>query len=539
MTQAKEFENAIRNQRVYKLGASPLLWQIMEELDLEGILNSVPTGREVSNGQAGMAMVLTRLLRPKALYKVAGWLGASGLEGLFEHKAEAFNDDSLGRMLDDISEHTEEMWMKVVGQALASYPEMAEEVVHYDITSCYFEGAYKESELAQYGYSRDHRTDAKQVNIGLSVTGTSGLPMMYELLAGNVADNQTPMGHLDKLKKLFKRVEGLEKRVMVGDRAMLNQKLIAGYLEEGVDFMGPWTPSAVRDIIAAVPEAELMGAPLAYRPQSARPDDPPPYYGVERGFAFSYETKKEEEETVTLRLLVIWGEGKERLDRQKREDHLQKAEEALNAIRSNLNKRRSKKGHIVRHRIKKAIRKAPAARGLINWQLTGEDGNLHLTFSRDQEAIERAANMDGRYALVTNTDLSADALLTEFKRQSVVEQRFRIVKGPVPIRPIHLRSDRRICSLVFLTMVALVIYSILQWRVRQETPGRRRPWTGRAILEVFEEWMLAVQFFDDGSCIWLPPPLSQDQRAIWQALGLPDVAVFLDQIFTWYERCGT
>jgi hypothetical protein len=37
--------------------------------------------------------------------------------------------------------------------------------------------------------------------------------------------------------------------------------------------------------------------------------------------------------------------------------------------------------------------KAPAARGLINLQLTGEDGNLHLTFSRDQEAIERAANM--------------------------------------------------------------------------------------------------------------------------------------------------
>lgn len=63
MTQAEEFENAIRNQRVYKLGANPLLWQIMEELDLEGILNNVPTGWVVNNGQAGMAMVLTRRAR--------------------------------------------------------------------------------------------------------------------------------------------------------------------------------------------------------------------------------------------------------------------------------------------------------------------------------------------------------------------------------------------------------------------------------------------------------------------------------------------
>lgn len=528
----------MQKQQVYKLGASPLVWHIMEQVEIERSLDTIPTDREVSNGQAGTAMLLTRLLKPKALYKVEGWLGASGLDRMLAHEAEAFNDDCLGRMLDDISEHTDELWLSIVGRSIECYPEMAGKTVHYDLTSCYFEGAYEESELAQYGYSRDHRPDAKQVNLGLSVAGKSGLPLMYELLAGNTADNQTPMGHLAKLKKLIDRVEHVDKMVIVGDRAMLNQNLIAGYLKENVGFLGPWTPAAVREIIAAVPEEELMNAPLQYRPRSARPGDPPSYYGVLREVTFTYEDGTDEH-SETLQLLVMYSRGKVRLDKQKREDHLARASAALGAIQSKLNVRRYKRKCYVEQRIANELKKAPAARGLINWQLAGEDAALTLTFKLDDEAVARAAAVDGRYALVTNADLSADEMLADFKRQCLVEGRFGIVKGPVPLRPIHLRSDRRIRALVFLTMVALLIYTILEWLVRQKTPGRRRPWTGRAILEVFEEWMVAVQFFLDGSYIWLPPPLSDDQRSIWEALDLPDVEVFLAQIFRWNMMCGT
>jgi transposase len=43
-------------------------------------------------------------------------------------------------------------------------------VLHWDITSIYFEGAYTDSELAAYGYSRDHRPDTKQVNLEVDVS---------------------------------------------------------------------------------------------------------------------------------------------------------------------------------------------------------------------------------------------------------------------------------------------------------------------------------------------------------------------------------
>ncbi len=114
-----------------------------------------------------------------------------------------------------------------------------------------------------------------------------------------------------------------------------------------------------------------------------------------------------------------------------------------------------------------------------------------------------------------------------YKQQSKVEGRFSIIKGPIPLRPIHLRKEGRITAMVFLTMLALVIYTILEYLVRRKTPGRKRPWTGRAILEVFEEFSVVIQSFEDGSQLWLPPPFSDIQQMLWDLLELPDISTFI------------
>lgn len=160
--------------------------------------------------------------------------------------------------------------------------------------------------------------------------------------------------------------------------------------------------------------------------------------------------------------------------------------------------------------------------------MTGEDGALSLTVTRDTDALQAAQQLDGRYALVTNSNLSADEMLIAFKQQASVEHRFRILKDDLNIRPIHLRQDQRIQALILLTMMALVIYSILEWQIRQQTPGRKRPWTGRAILEVFENLMVGVTRFTDGSLLWHPPPFTDDQQTLWDAMGLPPLIQWLN-----------
>ncbi len=403
MSQANDFYNAIRQQQVHKLAGSPLLWHIIQTLNIEQLIdNYCPSGdkQQVRHGQAALALLLTRLLQPKALYKVADWYAASGMDVLLAHDAAQFTDDCLGEMLDAISEQSERLWMAIIGQVLQAYPEMAETIIQYDITSCYFEGKYEDIDLIQHGYSRDHRSDAKQINLGLSLTGKSGLPLLYEVLAGNTADNQTPFGHLDRLKKLLKKVEYPHDIVFVGDRAMLNRKLIAGYLERKQQFLGPWTPPEIQKLIADVSQAELLAHPLSFQPQSVKVDDPPSYYGVMRTMVFEHGGQKAD-----LRVLVLYARGKARLDAQKRADHLDKLTHKLEDIRAKLNQRRYKNKCYVQQRIHNELSRYPATRRLTTWSLSGEDGQLIFEFAQDDAAIAAAQAVDGRYALVLQPQL--------------------------------------------------------------------------------------------------------------------------------------
>ena len=89
----------------------------------------------------------------------------------------------------------------------------------YDVTSTYLEGRC--CELAQYGYSRDHRRDRPQLVIGL-LCAADGCPVAVEVFDGNTADPMTLASQIDKLKQRFR----LQRVVMVGDRGMLTSARI-------------------------------------------------------------------------------------------------------------------------------------------------------------------------------------------------------------------------------------------------------------------------------------------------------------------------
>src|SRR5438128_2489796 len=78
----------------------------------------------------------------------------------------------------------------------------------YDVTSTYLEGRC--CELAQHGYSRDHRGDRPQIVIGL-MCAADGCPVAVEVFEGNTADPLTLSAQIDKLKPRFK----LQRVVMV------------------------------------------------------------------------------------------------------------------------------------------------------------------------------------------------------------------------------------------------------------------------------------------------------------------------------------
>ena len=512
----KQLEAHVSNQLSKWVGAIPMVMPIFRELNLSQIVDKHCPGKEaVNHGTTVMALALNRLLSPRPLYKVGEWLGGTILEDVLGVEAAQMYDSRLGRTLDDIYPHLEAIWQDVVVQAVVAH-DIDLSQIHYDITSIFFEGEYEESDTIGYGYSRDNRPDAKQLNLGMNVTGKAGIPLAYRVLAGRTADRTTPLENMRALKQLFGRLEAASTErafLLVSDRAMLDRAVLVAYEQKGVHWLGPLSADgSLREVLASVSNEELAKHPLDYRPVSQPKDEPPRYYGLLKEATIAHEGQE-----AAIQVLVVKSRTKVKLDRDRRATYLGRLTDRLEAIQDMLNTRRYKRKSYAQKQIDKALRGNPAKR-FVKVTLTGEDGNLALTFRIDEEKLAEAAELDGRYLLGTNRfSLNADQMLVRFKRQEVVERRIKTVKGPIQVRPLFLHKQERVEGLVFVTMLALLVYTILEMLCRRA--GKHI--TARQVLERFE--LLAATYiqFGDGSWLKLPSALNEAQQQLIDLLRFP------------------
>ncbi len=468
-TQAERMGQAITALQPRQMGAIPLVYPILTALEVVQMTNVlVPSQADVAMGQVVLVLTLNRLLAPQPLYQVADWLGETVLPAVLGVAPEKVYDNRLGRALDRLYPHLGELWARLVSRAIAVY-DLGLNMLHWDITSIYFEGAYTDSELVTYGYSRDRRSDTKQINLAVDVTHDGYVPVLYETLAGNTADITRPLPHLRALLRFLACPELAERHlrpILISDCEMITPEAVMACHQHDLYYLGPLPHGvATEQLLASVSAAELAGHPLAYRPQRVRSDDPQcvPYQGVWRPFICEHAGER-----VTDRALVVWSAGKQRLDEQKRRTLLKRLLNGLAKIQKKLNTRRYKQRAYVEQRLT-AIQQGNPARALVDVQLSGEDETLALTFRINRHKLSQAQALDGRYALATNaTHLDADAVQTLFKGQDGIEKRFRAVKGPLSVHPLFVRTDRRIEGLIFITLLALLVRAILERLCRQQ-----------------------------------------------------------------------
>jgi transposase len=265
-------------------------------------------------------------------------------------------------------------------------------------------------------------------------------------------------------------------------------------------------------------DSELEAHPLANRPVAQPRDEPLRCSGVLRSATIEYEGQR-----VPIQVLVVNSQTKAKLDRDRRQTYLERLTGRLQEIQRLLNTRRYKRRDYAWAQVEKARRGNPAKR-LMDIELTGKDGDLRLTVQVNQERLAQTTAMDGRYLLGTNDfALSALEMLTRFKKQEVVERRIKVVKGPVHIRPMFLHKQERIEGLVFLAMLALLVYTILEMLCRRA--GQQI--TARQVLQKFERLGAVYLQFSDDSVLKLPSALNDFQGKLIELLRLPEPATYL------------
>ena len=544
-----QLPGGIRHQLVLWLNQVGVLQPLLEQLQLREEVSTAlqaVRGEEVAivaSGRLVEVLVLNRLMAPRPLYRVGEWLQGSVLAHRLGLEPAQVNDARLGRLLDALDGVTDTIWPRLVAHALAvGGTDLA--ALYYDITSFYFEGDYEDVPQITYGYSRDGRPDTQQMEVGLTVTAQDGLPLAYRVLSGNTADATTPVDNWHLLQTTLAAVAPEQPfPLLISDRAMLSLATLAAYEAAGVRYLGPLPDSALTTaLLERAATTDWSAHPLTYRPaRDLRWRHAPP---APSSAADALETEQEAEQgvyygvrlsvdlplpavgttparTLTRPALVVKSTRKATLDATHRQTLLTRLEASLSDLGSKLNRGRYRRRTAVEARLATLLAAPGAARvrRFLTVHLSGTDGQVQLQVARDDAALAHAATRDGLYALVTNDDgLDDEAMLTQTKGRDRIEKRIGIFKGPLAVRPMFLEKVERIRAMLFICLVALLVYSLLEQRARQAGLAV----TGRKVLERFAVCSAVLTTFADGTTLLLAAPFSAWQQELAAPLAVPD-----------------
>jgi len=521
MAQRAEKSLSHVEKKIFKvLGSMVLTKPIQKTLRIREIIDSYCSDNsEITHGQSIEILTTNRLMAPKPLYHLEKWTKNTAVKEVYGILPEKLNDDRLGRSLDAIYPHLENIWDQILTEAILKYDIDISFLIR-DMTSFYFEGEYEESKIIELGYSRDQREDKVQANLEVNVAAKENIPFSYKLLSGSTADGTTVLENMKRLKKLKDSLpQGKEKPLLIiGDGKCISEEIILKYHQKGVYYLAPLEITEERrDLVSSISQEEFDKNKLQYKRKKTDA-----YFGVMRTISFEDKEKVYEDKA-----LIVKSETKLSRDRRTREKVIQRRQEKLKHILPQLNKRKYKKKSYVEKMVEKAL-SGSRAKKYFEVSLTGKDGDLNLNWGLDGKAIEEDEKLDGKYILLSSYPFkSADDMLTSYKGRDKVEKRISHFKGPLRIRPLFLEGDERIASLVFVVMLSLLIYSIIEMLCRRSGFPKI---TTRTVLFYFEHLLILTSIFSDNSRLTVTQSLSDIQRTILKALSFPDPESYISPL---------
>jgi transposase len=440
----------VRVERVRDFGQIYLALSLWRRLGLHTLLRElIEPGREdVPWELTACILTLARFCGQKSELEVAErWYADSALEDLLGVPFSQINEARLYRGLDVLHAHKDQLCTHL-HQRYQSWFGVEFEFLLYDVTSTYFEGQALSNEKAARGYSRDKRPDCKQVNIGLVVT-PEGLPVGYEIFAGNTADVNT----IEDMVELMEKKYGKPKRIWVLDRGMIS--------EDNIDFLRG------RDAryLVGTPKSQLkkFQVQLLDEKNWAQVQD-----GVEVKLVAHPDAGRKEQYILC----------RSRARRQKEAAMIELARQRLRAqldkTHASLQRRPAKDAGKIERRIGRWLGRFPAAERLI--EVTVErDAQGHAAGLKIVERAQRAewaALAQGAYLLRTNCPEQDPVQLWRWYMQlTQAEDAFRISKSDLNLRPVFHQKTLRVEAHILVCFLSLALWRTLEQWMRGKALG--------------------------------------------------------------------
>jgi hypothetical protein len=424
------------------------LWEILDRF--------LGKSKVVPFADRALVLVANRLIHPTSEHGLAGWLET---DFVCDRSGRRFVPRWRQRRRVRVHHQQLDAWYRTLDCLILAKPKievalygrlrdlfsLKPQLVLYDITSTYFEGAGPEG-LAKHGYSRDGKPQNVQVIVG--VVMVNGWPIAHHVWEGNRVDHSTVLEAVEDLRRRF----AFGRVVFVGDRGMVTEETLAGLVRDEQGYLvgikrrrntqfDEYVQSVDDDIWSDCPSG--ITASEKHRPPKTRVQE----------VASGQEG---------LRVFVIDSEERRQYEEAMRSRAMEKTREKLMALQ-----KRVARGDITEAaKIGAAAQRALAAHHghrYYTWQL--REGVFEFEPSAN---LAREKRMEGKYAIATTeNDLDALEAVRIYKELSEVERGFRHLKDVLAMRPIYHRIAPRVEGHIFVAALALLLERLLERRLKE------------------------------------------------------------------------
>jgi transposase len=438
-------------------GPALVVRRLFEQLGLWDLFDRVlGKSKGVSFTDRAFVLVANRLIHPKSEHGLAGWLES---DFLCDRQGRRFVPRWHQRGRVRVHHQQLDAWYRTLDRLLAAKAKievalygrlrdlfsLKPDLVLYDITSTYFEGAGPE-ELARHGYSRDGKPQNVQVIVG--VVMVSGWPIAHHVWEGNRLDHSTVLEVVEDLRRRF----AFGRVVFVGDRGMVTEDTLEGLVQDEEGYLvgiKRRRNTQFDQYVQLIDESKWSACPMGI---TAREKKPPLRTRVQ-------EVASGQE---GLRVFVVDSEERRQYEEAMRTRAMEKTRETLEAVQ-----KRVARGDLVEAaKIGAAAQRALAAHHghrYYTWRL--QKGVFEFETSAN---LQREKRMEGKYVIATTEkDLDALEAVRIYKELTEVERGFRHLKDVLAMRPIYHRVAPRVKGHIFVAALALLLERLLERRLKE------------------------------------------------------------------------
>jgi transposase len=440
-------------------GPALVIRALFDQLGLWAILDRhLGRAKGVPFADRAFALVANRLIAPASEHGLAGWLET---DFVCDRRGRRFLPHWHRRGRVRVHPRQLDAWYRTLDQLLkakdrievALYHRLRDlfslrpDLVLYDITSTYFEGAGP-ADFAKHGYSRDGKSHNAQVIVG--VVMVAGWPIAHHVWAGDRVDHSTVQGVINDLRRRF----AFGRLVFVGDRGMVTEANLEAIARDQHGFLvgvKRRRNPRIDGWLAAVDETKWVSCPGGINTRERRTDPP--------------RTRAQEvlSGDPGLRVIVIDSDERRTYERAKREQAMERARRRLEQLKERVASGAMKQPEKIGAAVERVMQRYHGYR-YFDWKLTGGV----LEFSASAERLGREEKIDGKYVVMTSEkDLSIPDAVALYKELSEVESGFRQLKDVLGMRPIYHQIEARVRAHVFVAALALLVQRLLGRRLEE------------------------------------------------------------------------